>query len=99
MLYYCELITLNFSLGVLFFKTPLESEYFTSTVDQLSDSDYMGELIYGRSANVLFAYLLSCLANLLGQFPYFFSPDQWLKERCVLHVYRAFRFFSGQVKT
>ena len=48
--------------------------------------------IYSRSANVLLAYLLSCLANLLGQFPYFFSPDQWLKND--VYYMRIVRFVS-----
>ena len=36
--------------------------------------------------------------QLIRSAPLLFSPDQWLKERCVLHMYCAFRFFSGRVK-
>ena len=42
MLYYYELITLDYSSGVLFFK-PGNQDYLKSLVDQLTDSDYMGK--------------------------------------------------------
>ena len=50
------------------------------------------QLIYSRSANVFFANLLSRLANVLGQFSYFFRLINGLKNE--VYYMRIARFVS-----